>query len=277
MSKTSEPTETSLDIAGRAIEGADIQELLLTIGRHQGLDMISAMGSLMAAQLAKRLKSTKEYKRLGFDWEEFCSRYLGKSRQQVDLSIKNLEEFGSIYFNLSEVVKVSPQTYRAIEGSINEEGAIEFGGEAVKIEKANAARVREIVEHLRKEAEKERQRATDLKHDAKEAREQRDQARKAEKREKERFDDYLKQQSGLYPHLTPNQRTLREVDMLLESQCQRLRKVKNSDELTEAERSELKGRWGLILDQICDATGVYLDPMQMELVEDAKTLMANAQ
>lgn len=274
MNKPSVPTETSLEVAGNAIEDAGFEELLLMIGRHQAFDMVSAMTGLMAAKLGKRLKQTKEYKRLGFDWEGFCPRYLGKSRQQVDLAIKNLDEFGSVYFNLAEVVQVSPDTYRALEGSVNGEGEIEFGGEVVKIDKTNAPRIREIVTHFQGELQKEKQRSSDARHDAKETREQRDEARKEAKREKERFEDHLRKQSGLYPHLSENQKELKAVDMLLESICIRLRKVKNSGDLTEADRSALKGRWGLIIDQVCDASGLFLDPMQMELLEDAKTLLA---
>jgi hypothetical protein len=91
------------------------------------------------------------------NWTDFCLKYVGVSRQRVDVLIQSLDEFGDTYFNLSRIVAVSPETYRQIAGNIEGE-QIEINGEKVPIVPENAARIRAAVTQMRVELNKKQQR-----------------------------------------------------------------------------------------------------------------------
>lgn len=270
----SENPKTSFEIVGEAIEQQDAMQVMLRIGQFRALGAVGAMTSALAAREVKRLKAEKAYKLFGLDWEQFCPKFLGVSRPTADAQIKKLEEFGDVYFALSDITRMSPATFKAIEGSIREDGAIEFGNEVVPIDKANAPRVREIVAHFQEEIRKEKQRASDARHDAKLTAQQRDEAKKNASRTQERFDDYKRKQERLHPDLTENQNRLRLAQNRVMGACMEIRAARDA-ELTSQEYAELKGLWAWAIEQLCEAADQMLDPMQAELLEgEAVNLLA---
>ena len=54
------------------------------------------------------------YKALNLTWDEFCQQHAGASRAHIDEMIRQLKEFGAAYFRLSEIIRISPQSYRMI-------------------------------------------------------------------------------------------------------------------------------------------------------------------
>jgi hypothetical protein len=60
------------------------------------------------------LRENKLYKRVSPDWREFCDGYLNINRGQADHIIRLLDEFGPGYFELAQLTRISPETYRAI-------------------------------------------------------------------------------------------------------------------------------------------------------------------
>lgn len=270
-----ENPKNSFEIVGEAMDQQDAMQTMMRIGQFRALGAVGAMTSALAAREIKRLKAEKAYKLFGLDWEQFCPRFLGVSRPTADGQIKKLEEFGEMFFALGDITRINEQTFRAIEGSITDTGEIEFGNEVVKIDKSNAPRIREIVAHFQDEIRKEKQRASDARHDAKMTAEQRDEARKDAKRERERLADYQRKQERLHPDLSANQNRLRLAQNRVMGACMEMRAVRDAD-ITSQEYAELKGLWAWAIEQICDAADQLLDPMQAELLEPVNLLESDA-
>jgi hypothetical protein len=126
------------------------------IGRGQAFAM-SANHSLLAQALCwKQIHDSGNYKATGLSWEDFCPAEIGLSRTQVEALIAGLEEFGETYCRLSEIVRVSAETYRALAPKIENE-AIEIDGELVPIAAENAVRIRGAVHRMRSELRQARE------------------------------------------------------------------------------------------------------------------------
>jgi len=91
-------------------------------------------------------------------WEDFCPQFIGLSRARVDALIGNLEEFGKTFFELSNIVRISPEAYRKVAKQIQGH-SLQIGAELVPIVPENAARIRNAVNRLRGEVK-------DARHDA---------------------------------------------------------------------------------------------------------------
>ena len=118
------------------------------IGRAQAFSFVANHCSAAQAECLARIRKEGLYKSLNLTWEDFCMQYAGASRSLADRIIGRLEEFGAAYFRLSEIIRISPQSYRAIQESVKGE-ALEFGGESIPITAENAPRIRRAVHALR--------------------------------------------------------------------------------------------------------------------------------
>src|ERR1035437_9998206 len=65
------------------------------------------------AQLLRRIHDEKLYLPHAATWEEFCGPNLAVSRRHADRLISLLNRFGPIYFELSQLVGLSPEEYLA--------------------------------------------------------------------------------------------------------------------------------------------------------------------
>ena len=193
--------KNTFEVIGTAMEQEESMQIMLRIGQFRAMGAVGAMTSALAAREIKRLKQEKAYKAFGLDWEQFCGKFLGISRPTADAQIKKLEEFGDVYFALADITRMNPSTFRAIEGAITDDGALEFGNEVVPIDAKNAGKVREIVEHFRDEIRKEKQRSSDARHDAKEERGKRKAAEQEAKRAREKHDDFIRKPRADAPGL----------------------------------------------------------------------------
>ncbi|MBZ5621911.1 MAG: hypothetical protein LAQ69_24770 [Acidobacteriia bacterium] len=118
------------------------------IGRGQAFGVIANQAMAAEAECLRQIRDTAAYKTLDLTWDEFCPQCAGISRKHVDDLIHNLEEFGATYFHLSEIVRISPETYRQIAGKVEGE-EIEIEGKMVPIVPENAARIRSAVQRMR--------------------------------------------------------------------------------------------------------------------------------
>ena len=118
------------------------------IGRGQAFGLIAYKSLAAKAQALLEVKESGAYKILGLDWDQFCPQHVGLTRRQVDSIIQNLKEFGETYFQLKEIVTISPEAYRQIAPKIQAE-SIEIDGEMVRIVPENAVRIRDVVNRLR--------------------------------------------------------------------------------------------------------------------------------
>ena len=125
-------------------------ELGAWIGRGQAFSLVANHCSAAQAEGLSRIRKDGLYKALNLTWDEFCTEHAGASRAHVDDIIRRLEEFGAAYFRLSEIVRISPQSYRAIAAAVKAE-VIELGGESIPITPENAPRIRQAIAALRAE------------------------------------------------------------------------------------------------------------------------------
>lgn len=259
-------TEDALDQAVAAVEAYELKDLLINVGRQQAFALVANRTAAAQAELLRKIKNQKQYKELGLTWDEFCDQYTGMTRPTVDAMIKRLDEFGENYYRLAEVMRVSPDVYRQIEGSIDEQGMIVYGGDRVEITRQNAEVIRQIVDAGRAELRKAKQAEADAKQRAKEMtaardaeRERADQLDKAER--KRRADE-----ASLTAGLSPLQVRLLEAHSLIGRAMVKVQGVANSPDITQGEYDALRGFRDWVVDQVAAASGIPLDPITAEII-----------
>jgi hypothetical protein len=132
------------------------QETLLNLGtwlgRHQAFGLIANQCSAGDAECLKVIRENEEFKRLGLTWEEFCIRHAGVSRVYADRLIHYLEEFGTNYFRLAELMQISANTYRLVADSVGDAG-MEVDGETIPINRQNRRKILAAVRAKRTNAQ----------------------------------------------------------------------------------------------------------------------------
>jgi hypothetical protein len=123
------------------------------IGRQQAFNALAQQCSSARVACLKQVRDTEAYKSLNLTWDEFCPEHAGISRSQADRLISQLSHFGAPYFQLTDIVPVSPAAYREIEPAIVD-GTIEFRGEQIPITPENAPKIKAAVNALRKDVER---------------------------------------------------------------------------------------------------------------------------
>jgi hypothetical protein len=119
------------------------------LGRRQAFALIANGCSAADAQCLKAIKDNAGYKSLGLTWELFCEQRAGMSRASADRIIDRLEEFGEAYFQLSRIMRISPERYRMVEGAVADQ-TIEFQGEKIPITRENSVRIAAAVDALQR-------------------------------------------------------------------------------------------------------------------------------
>jgi hypothetical protein len=141
------------EVVTHAVEG-DL-DLGLFLGRTQAFGLIAGRCSAAQAMCLREIHEKKLYKQRCPDWNQFCREYLHIARVRVQQIIGLLNEFGPEYFELSQLTRVSAETYRAIQPAIRD-GSLHAGNEAIALIPANAARISAAVSALRNNARKPR-------------------------------------------------------------------------------------------------------------------------
>jgi hypothetical protein len=118
------------------------------VGRQQAFAVIANKCSAAQALCLKQVRETRLFEKIELTWEEFCKEYAGISREQADRLIRQHAEFGDAYFRLSEIARISPETYRRIAGQVSDEG-LEFDGTKLALIPENAPRIRAAIQTLR--------------------------------------------------------------------------------------------------------------------------------
>src|SRR5260370_22516589 len=128
------------------------QEALLELGswlgRRQAFGLVANRCTAADAECLKMMRDRAEYQKLGLNWEEFCQQKAGISRRHADRLIGQLEEFGSNYFRMAELMEISGDTYRLIAGAVSEDG-LEYKGEKIPLTPGNRKQVMAAGEKLR--------------------------------------------------------------------------------------------------------------------------------
>ena len=97
----------------------------------------------------RQLREEKKYLKCSATWRVFCSEYLKMKSGHADRIIRLWEEFGAGYFELAQLTRCSPETYRAIEPAVKE-GTLRYQDETIELHPENARKVATAVASLRK-------------------------------------------------------------------------------------------------------------------------------
>jgi hypothetical protein len=121
----------------------------MVLGQNQTFGLLAGRCSAAQAETIRRLRVEKIYKRVTEDWKEFCATYLHMSGTQADRIIRLWEEFGAGYFELAQLTRLSPETYRAIEPAVAD-GVLHLNGEEIELTIENSRRVAAAVTEMRR-------------------------------------------------------------------------------------------------------------------------------
>lgn len=121
------------------------------LGRKQAFGLLAGKCSAADAECLRKMRDERKYRSLGMNWDDFCRTHIGISRGTVDKIIKLLEEFGPQYFELSAVVRITPEEYRRIAPAITRDG-VAHRGRLLEIAMDNAAELSAAVQELQREA-----------------------------------------------------------------------------------------------------------------------------
>ena len=133
------------------VDDTGLLDVGIALGQNQAFGIISGRCSAAQAAGLRRLREEKNYKRCTPHWEDFCPNYLKISRSEADKIIRLWEEFGAGYFEVSQLTRISPETYRAIQPVVKE-GALHFDGEALELHVENSRKIAAAVAELRRRA-----------------------------------------------------------------------------------------------------------------------------
>jgi hypothetical protein len=124
-------------------------DLGMILGRNQAFGLMAGRSAAAQAACLRDIRDKKLYKNRCPDWDQFCREHLHMGRSQVNHVIQLLNEFGPGYFELSQLTRISPETYRTIQPALQDK-ALHFEGEAIALIPENAAKVSAAVAQLRK-------------------------------------------------------------------------------------------------------------------------------
>ena len=120
------------------------------LGSHQAFATIATQCTAVQAQCLRKARESGVFEKLGLTWDEFCKQYAGIGRSRADDLIRRHERFGDTFFRLSDLARVSPETFSQLSGAGHIQGdVLEFDGEKLALIPENAPRIRAAVQRLR--------------------------------------------------------------------------------------------------------------------------------
>jgi CRISPR/Cas system-associated endoribonuclease Cas2 len=126
-------------------------ELDQLLGERRAFSRIADSCSAADAECLRRMREEKLYLTKNLNWAQFCTRYLDISKAEANRIIQRFDEFGDSYFDVSRIVRISPESYRAIAHAVRD-NAIEYNGETIALIPENSQRVAAAVQALRQTA-----------------------------------------------------------------------------------------------------------------------------
>jgi hypothetical protein len=121
------------------------------LGRKQAFGLIAGKTAAAEVECLRRIRDGNLFRAKGVDWAEFCQKYAGVTSSYANRLIRQFEEFGPNYFDLSRILRISAESYRKISEAVSDEG-IDFGGEKIAITPENSDKIAEAVNALREQA-----------------------------------------------------------------------------------------------------------------------------
>ena len=136
-------------ISGLPADDAGLLDLGSVMGQCHTFGAIAGRCSAAHAATLKRLREERCCLRISANWRAFCNEYLKMSQTQADHIIQLWDEFGAAYFELAQLTRISPETYRALAPAIHN-GAVHCNGQAIELNVENSRRVAAVVAELRR-------------------------------------------------------------------------------------------------------------------------------
>src|ERR1035437_1877347 len=93
-------------------EAIDLGRLL---GQRRAFAAVGGRCSAAHAQLLRRIHDEKLYRAVAPSWRTFCGTHLATPCRHADRLIALLNRFGPTYFEISQLVGLSPRQYLAIQ------------------------------------------------------------------------------------------------------------------------------------------------------------------
>jgi hypothetical protein len=121
-----------------------IPDLARLLGQRRAFAAVSGRCSAAHAELLRRIHDEKLYLPHAPTWEAFCGPNLAVSRRHADRLIGLLKRFGPIYFEITQLIGLSPRQYLAIEPVVRENSLL-VNGEAVSLIPENAPKLLEAI------------------------------------------------------------------------------------------------------------------------------------
>jgi hypothetical protein len=125
------------------------------LGQRRAFSALGGRCSAAHAQLLRRIRDEKLYRALAPSWRAFCGTHLAITCRHADRLIALLNRFGPTYFEISQLVGISPRQYLAIEPVLREHSVL-VNGEVISLIPENAPKVLETVGQLLREARRKR-------------------------------------------------------------------------------------------------------------------------
>jgi len=136
---------------GLTDDAAAVLDLGVALGQSQTFSLVAGRCSAAQAATLLRLRQERNYLKCASNWRDFCTKYLKISGSEADKIIRLWEEFGASYFELAQLIRISPEGYRAIEPAVKD-GALHHEGESIEFDAENSRKLAEAVTELRSEA-----------------------------------------------------------------------------------------------------------------------------
>jgi hypothetical protein len=105
-------------------DGNAVLDLGIWLGRRQAFSVVAGRCSAADAECLRQIRESKSYRALYLTWDQFCKERVGITRPMVERIIRQLEEFGPAFFQLSSILRITADEYRGIAGSVSEDGVL---------------------------------------------------------------------------------------------------------------------------------------------------------
>jgi len=119
------------------------------LGRHDALDLVAKTCSAVDVGCIRQIRDEKLYLEVAATWDEFCAHELSSSRRKIDTMIRQLEELGPAYFELSRLTRVTAEEFRQLGPAVTADG-IQVNGEVVAFKPENREALDRAVASVRK-------------------------------------------------------------------------------------------------------------------------------
>ncbi len=123
-------------------------DLGVALGKNQAFGLVAGRCSAAQAAMLVRLRQEKKYLLCAQNWRDFCTTFLRISGSEADRMIRLWQEFGPEYFEIAQLMRISPDGYRAIAPAVKD-GALHHNGEAIEFDAENSRRLAAAVSELR--------------------------------------------------------------------------------------------------------------------------------